>query len=156
MRLVPAEVVEVVHDGAAQMAEHEPEDGLENFLGCGRHAGRVSQLGIASRKIVRGESDGLCRDGRKVQPKTQAQKPSLGHPPPFCDVGLGESVVFASMITIRSKGRDCPGHPPTKVHELCWRKPRVCVGWSVGVAVAAIRYLIVRRNLWGDREGVGV
>ena len=33
-RLVAGEVVEVVHDGAAQMAEHEPEHGLENFFGC--------------------------------------------------------------------------------------------------------------------------
>jgi len=32
---VAAEVVEVVHDGAAQVAEHEPEDGLENFFGGG-------------------------------------------------------------------------------------------------------------------------
>jgi hypothetical protein len=50
---VAAEVVEVVHDGAAQVAEHEPEHGLENFLGRRRHAGRVSQLGMGSRKIVR-------------------------------------------------------------------------------------------------------
>src|SRR6202008_843222 len=33
--LTAGEVMEVVHDGAAQMAEHEPEDCLENFLGCG-------------------------------------------------------------------------------------------------------------------------
>ena len=57
-RLVPAEVMEVVHHGAAQMAEHEPEDCLENFLGCRRHAGRVSQVGIASRIIV---NDALFR-----------------------------------------------------------------------------------------------
>jgi hypothetical protein len=58
-RLIAGEVMEVVHDGAAQMAEHEPEDGLENFFGCRRHAGRVSQVGMGSRKIVRGESDDL-------------------------------------------------------------------------------------------------
>lgn len=52
--LIPAEVMEVVHDGAAQMPEDEPEHGLENFLGCWRHAGRVSQLGIPSRIIVNG------------------------------------------------------------------------------------------------------
>ena len=40
-----------MHDGAAQMAEHEPEHGLENFFGCWRHAGRVSQVGMASRII---------------------------------------------------------------------------------------------------------
>jgi hypothetical protein len=34
MLLIRVEVMEVLHDGAAQMAEHEPEDGLENFLGC--------------------------------------------------------------------------------------------------------------------------
>jgi hypothetical protein len=45
-------VMEVVHDGAAQMAEHEPEHGLENFFGCRRHAGRVSQVGMGSRIIV--------------------------------------------------------------------------------------------------------
>ena len=33
--LVPGEVMEVVHDGATQMAEDEPEYGLEDFLGCG-------------------------------------------------------------------------------------------------------------------------
>jgi hypothetical protein len=33
-RLVAGEVMEVVHDGAAQMAEHEPEHSLENFFGC--------------------------------------------------------------------------------------------------------------------------
>ena len=33
--LVVAEMVEVVHDCAAQMAEHEPEDGQEDFLGVG-------------------------------------------------------------------------------------------------------------------------
>jgi len=33
-RLVAGEVVEVVHDGAAQMAEDEPEHGLEDFFGC--------------------------------------------------------------------------------------------------------------------------
>lgn len=43
--LVAGEVVGVVHDGAAEMAEHEPEDGEENFLGCRGHAGRVSQAG---------------------------------------------------------------------------------------------------------------
>ncbi len=58
MRLVAAEVMEVVHHGAAQVAEHEPEDGLENFLGCWRHAGRVSQVGIVSRIIV---NDALFR-----------------------------------------------------------------------------------------------
>jgi hypothetical protein len=47
-------VVEVVHDGAAQMAEHEPEHGLENFFGCRRHAGRVPQVRMRSRIIVRG------------------------------------------------------------------------------------------------------
>lgn len=50
--LVAGEVVEVVHDGAAQMAEHEPEDGLENFLGCRRHAGRVSHAGTESRARI--------------------------------------------------------------------------------------------------------
>jgi len=45
--------MEVVHDGAAQMAEHEPEDGLEDFFGCRRHPGRVSQVGVGSRIIVR-------------------------------------------------------------------------------------------------------
>jgi hypothetical protein len=44
--------MEVVHDGAAQMAEHEPEGGLENFFVCRRHAGRVSQAVVASRIIV--------------------------------------------------------------------------------------------------------
>jgi len=34
MRLVATEVMEVMHDGAAQVAEDEPEYGLENFLGC--------------------------------------------------------------------------------------------------------------------------
>ncbi len=57
-RLIAGEVMEVVHDGAAQMAEHEPEHGLENFLGCRRHAGRVSQVGVASRIIV---NDALLR-----------------------------------------------------------------------------------------------
>ena len=52
--LIASEVVEVVHDGAAQMAEDEPEHGLENFFGCRRHAGRVSQVGIGSRVIVDG------------------------------------------------------------------------------------------------------
>ena len=52
--LVAGEVMEVVHDGATQMAEHEPEDGLEDFLGCRRHAGRVSQVGTGSRIIVNG------------------------------------------------------------------------------------------------------
>ena len=33
-RLIAGEVVQVVHDGAAQMAKHEPEDCLENFFGC--------------------------------------------------------------------------------------------------------------------------
>lgn len=33
--LTAGKVVEVVHDGAAQMAEDEPEHCLENFLGCG-------------------------------------------------------------------------------------------------------------------------
>lgn len=56
--LVACEVMEVMHDGAAQMAEHEPEDGLEHFLGCRRHAGRVSQVGVASRIIV---DDALLR-----------------------------------------------------------------------------------------------
>src|SRR5216683_4761899 len=50
--LISGEVMEVVHDGAAQMAEHEPEHGLENFFGCRRHAGRVSQVGMGSRIIV--------------------------------------------------------------------------------------------------------
>ena len=44
--------MEVVHDGATQMAEHEPEYGLKNFLSCRRHAGRVSQVGMGSRIIV--------------------------------------------------------------------------------------------------------
>jgi hypothetical protein len=57
-RLITGEVMEVVHDGAAQMAEHEPEHGLENFLGCRRHGGRVSQAGMASRIIV---NDALLR-----------------------------------------------------------------------------------------------
>ena len=52
--LVAGEVMEVVHDGATQMAEHEPEDGLEDFLGCRRHAGRVSQVAAGSRIIVNG------------------------------------------------------------------------------------------------------
>jgi hypothetical protein len=33
--LTAGKVVEVVHDGAAQMAEDEPEYGLEDFLGSG-------------------------------------------------------------------------------------------------------------------------
>jgi len=47
-RLVAGEVMEVVHDGAAQMAAHEPEDRLENFFGCRRHAGRLSPVGTGS------------------------------------------------------------------------------------------------------------
>ena len=57
-RLIAAEVMEVMHDGAAQVAEHEPEDCLENFFGCRRHAGRISQVGITSRIIV---NDALFR-----------------------------------------------------------------------------------------------
>lgn len=53
-RLVAGEVVEVVHDGTAQMAEHEPEDSLENFFGCRGHAGRVSHAGTESRIIESG------------------------------------------------------------------------------------------------------
>lgn len=56
--LVAGEVMEVVDGGAAQMAEHKPEHGLENFLGCRRHAGRVSQAGTGSRIIV---NDALLR-----------------------------------------------------------------------------------------------
>lgn len=56
--LVVAEMVEVVHDCAAQMAEHEPEDGQENFLGCRRHAGRVSRMGMGSRIIPNGNRQG--------------------------------------------------------------------------------------------------
>ena len=33
-RLIATEVMKVVHDGAAQMAEDEPEHSLENFFGC--------------------------------------------------------------------------------------------------------------------------
>jgi len=51
-RLTAGEVMEVVHGGAAQVAEHEPEDGLENFFGCRRHGGRVSQVRTGSRIIV--------------------------------------------------------------------------------------------------------
>ena len=43
---------EMMRDSAAQMAEDEPEHGLESFFGCGRHAGRVSQVGKGSRIIV--------------------------------------------------------------------------------------------------------
>jgi len=50
-RLVAGEVMEVVYDGAAQVAEHEPENGLEDFFGCWRHAERVSQLDKGSRII---------------------------------------------------------------------------------------------------------
>jgi len=53
-RLAAGEVMEMVHDGAAQMAEDEPEHRLENFLGCRRHAGRVSQAYLGSRIIVNG------------------------------------------------------------------------------------------------------
>ena len=80
-RLVAGEVVEVVHDGAAQMAEDEPEHGLESFLGCGRHAERVSQVGIASTKIVRGERHDLCPDWKKNPTQDPDTKPSLGYPP---------------------------------------------------------------------------
>ncbi len=59
-RLIAGEVMEVMHDGAAQVAEHEPEDCLENFFGCRRHAGRISQVGMASRIIV---NDALFRFG---------------------------------------------------------------------------------------------
>jgi hypothetical protein len=64
-RLVAGEVMEVVHDGAAQVAEHEPEHGLENFLGCRRHAGRVSQAGVASRIIVN-DAPFLLRTSQKL------------------------------------------------------------------------------------------
>jgi len=50
-RLVGGEVVEVVHHGATQVAEDEPENGLEDFFGCWRHAERVSQLDKGSRII---------------------------------------------------------------------------------------------------------
>jgi len=63
--------MEVVHDGAAQMAEHEPEYGLEDFLGSRRHAGRVSQVGIGSR-IIGGA--GIPRHEEK-----KVQNPYLEH-----------------------------------------------------------------------------
>jgi hypothetical protein len=56
-RLIAGEVVEVVHDGATQVAEDEPENGLEDFFGCRRHPGRVSQVGMASRIIMNGAGD---------------------------------------------------------------------------------------------------
>jgi hypothetical protein len=61
--------MEVMHDGAAQMAEHEPEDGLEDFLGCRRHAGRVSEGKIESRKIVSrmGGAAILRHEEKKIQ-----------------------------------------------------------------------------------------
>jgi len=52
--LIAGEVMEVVHDGAAQMAEDEPEYSLEDFLGCRRHAGRISQARLASRTFASG------------------------------------------------------------------------------------------------------
>jgi hypothetical protein len=69
VRLVPAEMMDVVHDGAAQMSEHEPENGLQNFLSCRRHAGRVSQVGKGSRVFVNGAGGVpiLRREGKKSQ-----------------------------------------------------------------------------------------
>src|SRR5690242_2295410 len=71
-RLVAGEVMEMVHDGAAQVAEHEPEDGLENFFGCRRHAGRVSRKGMESRIIAEKKS-------QTQDPGTTHRNP--GHPP---------------------------------------------------------------------------
>jgi hypothetical protein len=50
--LIGGEVMKMVHDSAVQMVEHEPEHCSENFLGCRRHAGRVSQVGMGSRIIL--------------------------------------------------------------------------------------------------------
>ena len=66
-------MMEVVHDGAAQMAEDEPEHGLENFLGCRRHAGRVSQVGGGSRIIV-------CRAGGTAILRDEEKKGQNPHP----------------------------------------------------------------------------
>ena len=36
-QLFPREVVQVMHDGAAEMTYYEPEYGFEHSLGCWRH-----------------------------------------------------------------------------------------------------------------------
>lgn len=77
--------MEVVHDGAAQMAKDEPEHGLENFLGCRRHAGRVSQAGMESRIIVLEASDttAKCPDWRKSPTQDPGTKTEPGAPSAF-------------------------------------------------------------------------